>query len=150
MEFLRSYGCHFERETVVAPRNAACFLKLLTPSLSEILNRFYCFLWQRTQNQKQIITACPGWDDMANTWLAAFPNVLGPILRSVCRYVSIGVLHWHDLDQEQRSEITWFILDQRNRQIHSGIWKISSFDVLWSEWSRITSLIRIILKDSTL
>lgn len=67
---------------------------------------------------------------MANTWLAGF--IIFFYLRSVCRYVSIGVLHWDDLDQEQRSEITRIIpKEPTNPQM---VFKrfIGSFDVFSS------------------
>ena len=41
-------------------------------------------------------------------------------------------------DQDQWSEITRIIVDQMNGWIHSGQWSIGSFDLPWSEWSRIT------------
>ena len=79
---------------------------------------------------------------MANTWLAGF---IFFILRSICRYVSIGVLHWDDLGQEQRSEITRIILHQRNRQD-------SSVPLIYFDPSDLGSLLlmRIIPKDRTL
>lgn len=88
---------------------------------------------------------------MANTWLAGF-IIIFFYLRSVCRYVSIGVLHWDDLDQEQRSEITRIILHQRNRQIHKWYLKDSSVPLMYFDPCDLGSilLIGIIPRDRTL
>ena len=53
-------------------------------------------------------------------------------------YNSRGKFLWSDPDQDQWSEITRSMLHQMNRWISSGQGFIGSFDLPWSEWSRIT------------
>ena len=48
-----------------------------------------------------------------------------------------GAFLWDDPDQDQWSEITWIMVDQMNRWIHSGQGFIGSFDLPWSRWSQI-------------
>ena len=50
----------------------------------------------------------------------------------------MGAFLWDDPDHDQRSEITWIMVDQMNQWILVQSGFISSFDLPWSEWSRIT------------
>ena len=49
-----------------------------------------------------------------------------------------AVFLWNDPDQDQWSKMTWTMVDQMNRWIHSGQGFIGLFDLPWSEWCRIT------------
>ena len=50
----------------------------------------------------------------------------------------MGAFLWGDPDQDQRSEITWIMVDQMNRWILVQSGFIGSFDLQWSEWFPIT------------
>ena len=62
--------------------------------------------------------------------------------KTLCHTSStVSLVLWDDADQNQRSEIIRIMVaNQINRWIHSGQGFISSFDLPWSEWSRITDL----------
>ena len=60
-------------------------------------------------------------------------------LKSVIHSVeSKGPFLWYDPDQDQCSEIIWIMVDQMIRWILVQSGFIGSFDLAWSEWSRIT------------
>ena len=51
-----------------------------------------------------------------------------------------GAFLWDDPDQDQWSEITRIMVDKMNRWILVQSGFVGSFDLPWSEWSRITDL----------
>ena len=57
---------------------------------------------------------------------------------------------WDDPDQDQWSEITQIMVDQMNQWILVQSGFIGSFDLPWSEWSRITDRDPVISKECTL
>ena len=62
--------------------------------------------------------------------------------KTLCHTSStVSLVLWDDADQDQWSEINRIMVaNQVNWWIHSGQGFISSFDLPWSEWSRITDL----------
>ena len=59
--------------------------------------------------------------------------------------LSMGAFLWDDPDQDQLSEIAWIIVDQMNRWILIQSGFIGSIDLPWSEWSRITDRLLILI-----
>ena len=80
-----------------------------------------------------------GGKTVCKYWLIKKVNLT--VLHNQCEtiiYVSMGAFPWDDPDQDQWSEITPIMVRQMNRWIHSEQGFIGSFDLPWSEWSRIT------------
>ena len=53
-------------------------------------------------------------------------------------HIPLGAFLWDDPDQDQWSEISRIMVDQMNPWILVQNGLIGSFDLPWSEWSRIT------------
>ena len=67
-----------------------------------------------------------------------FGTVMWKPRKSKIWNISKGAFLWDDPDQDQWSEITRIMVDQMNRWILVQSGFIGSFDLPWSEWSRIT------------
>ena len=76
------------------------------------------------------------------SWHHIYRHILPNVLRRdhwrLKMLDSMGAFLWDDPYQDQWSEITWIMVDQMSQRILAQSGFIGSFDLPWSEWSRIT------------
>ena len=113
--------------------------KYVLPVMCTVSNRhqkmFVTFLFSVTQHRP--LGRKPMTFLLLVQRLRALPLSYSRLVKEL-RPQTTGAFLWDDLDKDQWSVITRIMVDQTNRWIHSGQGFGRSFDLPWSEWSRIT------------
>ena len=134
--------------------NSVVFLQRLKASysvhLSQHLSWFLFGSWYRICDEQMVLFFSCNFlvivrrnqFDVSREYLKLTSHILPNVLRRdhwrLEMLDSMGAFLWDDPDQDQRSEITWIMVDHMNPSILVQSGFIGSFDLPWSEWSRIT------------
>ena len=134
--------------------NSVVFLQRLKASysihLSQHLSWFLFSSWYTICDEQMVLFVSCNFlvivrrdqFDVSREYVKLTSHILPNVLRrDYCRLEmldSMGAFLWDDPDQDQRSEITWIMVDQMNQRILVQNGFIGSFDLPRSEWSRIT------------
>ena len=146
MRMLRRHGQHVVlnllllMKDVSLPALSLCIL-LLTPSLppnqSVFIHKYFFYHLAKGEGDNLVMRPLfrTLLTKLAKVNQGVHSMLLGTLLSPLFK---MGAFLWNNPDQDQWSEITRIMVDQKNQWIHSGQGFIGSSDLTWSEWSRIT------------